>query len=48
MQGPSQNDPLPVSFTIGGRAQAPLSDNGLFHRVNRLLGLDLPNVDDDG
>jgi hypothetical protein len=36
-----------VSFRIGGTSEAPLTDNGLFHRVDGLLGLDLPRVDDD-
>jgi len=34
-----------ISFSIDGRAQAPLTDDGLFHRVDQLLGLDLPRVD---
>jgi hypothetical protein len=36
-----------ISFSIDGRAQASLTDSGLFHRVDQLLGLDLPRVDDD-
>ncbi len=36
-----------VSFRIGDTSEAPLTDNGLFHRVDRLLGLDLPRVDGD-
>lgn len=35
-----------VSFSVGGIAQAPLTDNGLFRRVDQLLGLDLPAVDE--
>jgi len=35
-----------ISFTVAGRVQAPLTDDGLFHRVDQLLGLDLPRVDD--
>jgi hypothetical protein len=34
-----------ISFTIGGSTLAPLTDNGLFHRVDELIGLDLSRVD---
>jgi hypothetical protein len=34
-----------VSFIIGDAAEAPLSDGGLFHTVNQLLGLNLPTID---
>jgi hypothetical protein len=34
-----------VSFSLRGTEEAPLSDNGLFHRVDQLLGLDLATID---
>jgi hypothetical protein len=37
-----------VSFAVGGTEQLPLTDDGLFHRVDQLLGLDLPGIDDPG
>ncbi|MGA2522404.1 MAG: hypothetical protein ABSG81_16480 [Acidimicrobiales bacterium] len=37
-----------VSFTLDGTTLVPLTDGGLFHRVDQLLGLDLPRIDGAG
>lgn len=34
-----------VSFTISGHLQPPLVDDGLFHEVDQLLGISLPQID---
>jgi hypothetical protein len=34
-----------VSFIIGDTTEAPLTDGGLFHTVDQLLGLNLPTID---
>ena len=34
-----------VAFRVGATAQPPLTDDGLFHHVEKLLGLDLQGFD---
>ncbi|HLM97087.1 MAG TPA: hypothetical protein VK283_12280 [Acidimicrobiales bacterium] len=34
-----------IAFRVGQTAQPPLTDDGLFHRVDQLLGLDLRGID---
>ncbi|HYA69730.1 MAG TPA: hypothetical protein VED63_13445, partial [Acidimicrobiales bacterium] len=37
-----------VTFTVEGQQEPPLVDDGLFHLVDTILGISLPNVDTTG